>query len=70
MGRESEEVHLVALSKRMGINLRVIYMDASSPDLTIHDFFNGGEDGTASNEPDIQILYRPGHYDILYSVQA
>lgn len=57
----------------MHTGLTVAYLDAaaSSSQATIHRF---GEDAQDSNElyptaDDMCLLYRPGHYDILYRKQ-
>merc|ERR1712079_896703 len=43
-----------------GISVRVVYLDRGTGDSAVpHDFPEG-------SEPKIHILYRPGHYDILY----
>lgn len=70
MGEESDHVHITALSDALGVAIRVVYLDRSSCDsggeLTVnhHDFVP-----TLSSPPHtpfITLLYRPGHYDILY----
>ncbi|KAK2997544.1 hypothetical protein RJ639_024717 [Escallonia herrerae] len=78
MGEESDHVHITALSDALGVPIRVIYLDRSSCDaggvsVNHHDFIpasgdlpsvTGGVPETIS--PFINLLYRPGHYDILY----
>lgn len=74
MGEESDHVHIIALSDALGVPVRVVYLDRSSCDtggvnVNHHDFIpsalsNGGS-GSEIN-PYITLLYRPGHYDILY----
>ncbi|GAV72090.1 Peptidase_C65 domain-containing protein [Cephalotus follicularis] len=78
MGEESDHVHITALSDALGVPIRVVYLDRSSCDaggvsVNHHDFIpatgnlpnatNGGEETIS---PYIRLLYRPGHYDILY----
>jgi ubiquitin thioesterase protein OTUB1 len=79
MGEESDEVHIVALTDVLQVPIRVLYLDRSvdSGDPTAvnhHDFVpealsaavaNGSKPASAV-EPHVQLLYRPGHYDILY----
>lgn len=68
MGEESDHVHITALSDALGVPIRVVYLDRSSCDnggvsVNHHDFIpavNG------SAKPKLTLLYRPGHYDILY----
>ncbi len=60
MSKESDHIHIIALAKALNVPILVEYMDR-------------GEGGTVNNhvfpegsEPHIFLLYRPGHYDILY----
>ncbi|KAF8390744.1 hypothetical protein HHK36_025271 [Tetracentron sinense] len=77
MGEESDHVHIIALSDALGVPIRVVYLDRSSSDtgavsVNHHDFIpavdphnaTAGSSGTMI--PFITLLYRPGHYDILY----
>ncbi|CAL9094338.1 unnamed protein product [Musa textilis] len=74
MGEESDHVHIIALSDALGVPIRVVYLDRSSCDpsaLTVnhHDFMP--TESSTSNvcllpRPRVTLLYRPGHYDILY----
>lgn len=80
MGEESDHVHIIALSDALGVPIRVVYLDRSSCDsssgsvsVNHHDFIptspnNPGakSDSTTGFKPFITLLYRPGHYDILY----
>lgn len=57
MDKESDHVQMMALSSATGICLRVFCMErGQASSITIPS------DGT----PLIHLLYRPGHYDILY----
>lgn len=77
MGEESDHVHIIALSDALGVPIRVVYLDRSTGagDVTVnhHDFVpsagclpsaSGGSSETT--KPIVTLLYRPGHYDILY----
>ncbi|KAF8653849.1 hypothetical protein HU200_061976 [Digitaria exilis] len=82
MGEESDHVHIIALSDALGVPIRVMYLDRSSCDtgnlsVNHHDFIpsanvseGDGDSATTSapsaEKPYITLLYRPGHYDILY----
>jgi ubiquitin thioesterase protein OTUB1 len=77
MGEESDHVHITALSDALGVPIRVVYLDRSSCDsggvsVNHHDFIPTVGDlpnASGSSEtvtPFITLLYRPGHYDILY----
>ncbi|XP_010908397.1 OVARIAN TUMOR DOMAIN-containing deubiquitinating enzyme 1 [Elaeis guineensis] len=79
MGEESDHVHITALSDALGVPIRVVYLDRSSCDsgtlnINHHDFVPGSnspQEGAAQNSdanttPFVTLLYRPGHYEILY----
>ncbi|GBG87360.1 hypothetical protein CBR_g45420 [Chara braunii] len=81
MGVESDHVHIIALSDALGVPVRVVYLDGSlscgsdkSAEVSVHDFVpketSSGKKATADGTqavPPVVLLYRPGHYDILYS---
>ena len=73
MGEESDHIHITTLSDALGVAIRVVYLDRSSCDsggVTVnhHDFVPVGtsEKQEEASAPFITLLYRPGHYDILY----
>lgn len=80
MGEECDHVHIIALSDALGVAIRVVYLDRSSCDngavaVNHHDFIpSASGDGSSlpsdapgdPAEPFVTLLYRPGHYDILY----
>lgn len=77
MGEESDHVHIIALSDALGVPIRVLYLDRSSCDsggisVNHHDFVpaagvvSSDSAGSEIKIPFITLLYRPGHYDILY----
>ncbi|CAF1444021.1 unnamed protein product [Adineta ricciae] len=67
MGRESDNIHITALAKAAAVPLRVIYMDRSEQSsLTTHDFAVNDDENPHTFKPMITMLYRPGHYDLLY----
>lgn len=60
MFKESDHIHIIALSAALKVGVRVKYMDrGNTPEVIAHDFPEG-------SSPAIHLLYRPGHYDILY----
>lgn len=60
MGRESDHIHVIALTQFLGVGIKVEYMDrGEGGKVTSHVF---PEDA----EPMVHLLYRPGHYDVLY----
>ena len=62
MGKESDHIHIIALTSALGVPVSVVYMDrgGDTSQCITHNF---PEDSV----PIITLLYRPGHYDILYS---
>ncbi|XP_058103563.1 OVARIAN TUMOR DOMAIN-containing deubiquitinating enzyme 1-like [Magnolia sinica] len=70
MGEESDHVQMIALSDALGVPIRVVNLDSSSckassvNEANHHDFIPGN--GPNPVKPIITLLYRPGHYDILY----
>ncbi|XP_014259393.1 ubiquitin thioesterase otubain-like isoform X2 [Cimex lectularius] len=61
MYKESDHIHIIALSSALNVGVRVRYMDRGGvSEVIAHDFPEGCED------PIVHLLYRPGHYDILY----
>lgn len=78
MGEESDHVQLVALTDALQVPIRVVYLDRSlapggggdgapggAPHVDLHDFVPEG--CPAASQPRVHLLYRPGHYDLLYS---
>lgn len=60
MYKESDHIHVIALTLALSVGVRIQYMDrGTGGHVNAHDF---PEDKT----PRIHLLYRPGHYDILY----
>ncbi len=69
MGEESDHIVLVALTNALQVPMRVVHVDGSTKEdgqLDIKDF--GCDDRRAAGDGEIfvHLLYRPGHYDILY----
>nr|CAG4652035.1 EOG090X0AE1 [Triops cancriformis] len=61
MFRESDHIHAIALSSALGAGVRILYMDRGTDHhVPAHDFPEG-------LSPKVNLLYRPGHYDILYA---
>ncbi|XP_036598699.1 ubiquitin thioesterase OTUB1-like [Trichosurus vulpecula] len=60
MCKESDHIHIMALAQALGVPIQVEYMDRGEGGTTNpHVFLEG-------SEPKVYLLYRPGHYDILY----
>lgn len=64
MYKESDHIHIIAICSALDAGVRVEYMDRGDGDQVIaHDFPDGCK-------PNVFLLYRPGHYDILYPNEA
>jgi ubiquitin thioesterase protein OTUB1 len=59
INRESDNLQCTALVKEFGIPLRIEYLDQTDGGLVGHVIPDG-------DKPIVHLLYRPGHYDILY----
>ena len=60
MGKESDHIHIIALTSATQVPVCIMYMDRNdSPKVVAHNF-------PEDSDPKIYLLYRPGHYDILY----
>jgi ubiquitin thioesterase protein OTUB1 len=62
MGKECTMVQVLALAEAIGVNVKIQYLDGRefTDSLTQHSF------GLDSSPTQLTLLYRPGHYDILY----
>ena len=62
MGKECDHLQISALATALNIRVRIVYLDASArsvPDVVV----------IPEGRPDeafVTLLYRPGHYDVLY----
>ena len=59
MYKESDHIHIIAICTALGVGVRVEYMDRGDHHVIGHDFPD-------HLKPTVFLLYRPGHYDILY----
>ena len=61
MYRESDHIHIIAVCNALNAAVRVVYLDRSGEDkhVVCHNF-------PEDKSPKVFLLYRPGHYDILY----
>uniref|UniRef100_A0A8C5XEY8 ubiquitinyl hydrolase 1 n=1 Tax=Microcebus murinus TaxID=30608 RepID=A0A8C5XEY8_MICMU len=60
MCKESDHIHIIALAQALNVSIQVEYMDRGEGGTTNPHVFPEG------SEPKVYLLYRPGHYDILY----
>jgi len=68
MGRESGEIQVLALAEAFGVCVNIEYLDGrdlQNGHLVKHSF-GPQKDDDDDDVLDICLLYRPGHYDILY----
>lgn len=61
MYRESDHIHIIALTNALKVPVGIIYLDRNELEDApqVHSFPD-------DSKPSIFILYRPGHYDIIY----
>ena len=60
---EADQVQAMALARALGVHLVIAYLDASpATEVSIITLPDAGEEGS----PDLHLLYRPGHYDLVY----
>lgn len=64
MGKDVDNVQITAFVDAFGVPIRIEYVDDGKHKLNHYDF---GIEASKLEEPYITLLYRPGHYDILYT---
>jgi hypothetical protein len=65
MEKDALEVHLVALTDVLQVPLRIVIIDISPiAEPNIHTIYESPE--AFPVVPHVTLLYRPGHYDIIY----
>jgi ubiquitin thioesterase protein OTUB1 len=64
---ESDQIHIVAMANGFVITVRVANLDVSETRLNFHDI--SPMDSALPTIPIVSLLYRPGHYDILYETK-
>jgi len=62
MGKECEMVQVMALAEMLEVNILVEYLDGRDFESKLHQH----QFGPADSKTKVTLLYRPGHYDILY----
>jgi len=69
---ECDNLQVQALCRALGLPVRVMYLDrGEAGEASAHDFGLQEDEGQqgekkAKLEPKVHVLYRPGHYDVLY----
>ncbi|XP_068143530.1 ubiquitin thioesterase otubain-like [Drosophila tropicalis] len=62
MYKESDHIHIIALCTALSAGVRVEYLDrGEGGTVKTHDF-------PERTDPKVFLIYRPGHYDILYPI--
>ncbi|CAM9143940.1 unnamed protein product [Heterosigma akashiwo] len=70
MGKECEQVQIMALTRALGITVAIEYLDGSPlQDGKISKLVLPSEE-TGAPPAWVTLLYRPGHFDILYPVES
>jgi len=69
MGRESDHIHIATLTSCVDVPVRVEYVDRGNTTDTDNQLTVNHHDFPPDNlaPPRICLIYRPGHYDILYA---
>jgi len=65
MGVESDQIHIIAITRLLGCQVEIVYLDSSQSAENL--ILSIGDACTLFNEP-ITLLYRPGHYDVIYRI--
>jgi len=60
MGRECDQLQIMALCEYFGVGVEIVYVDGRRETAKVHRL------GPEENEVEIVLMYRPGHYDVLY----
>ena len=68
MGKECGMVQVTALAEALGVHVNVEYLDGRPFDDKLMKYQFGPHPDDAFLE--INLLYRPGHYDILYKIES
>ncbi len=70
---ESDHIHVSALTECTGVKVRIMYLDRSESNGTDDKSSSSSDEPVAHDFPDdsssaprVHLLYRPGHYDVLY----
>ena len=66
MGKEVEEIQINALTEYLGIKTKIEYLDGKPFDNELSCVTFNVNDLDKDTQFDVHLLYRPGHYDIIY----
>ncbi|KAJ3043791.1 hypothetical protein HDV00_004198 [Rhizophlyctis rosea] len=64
---ESDQIHIAAMANLLGVRIKVANLDPTetSVGLNYHDI-EPMDPIPSNDQPSVVLLYRPGHYDVLY----
>ena len=68
MGQESDNLHVSAMAQAFGVCLRIEVLDAQNRAADKFDIFGYTFPDNAIGTPVTYLLFRPGHYEIIYPV--
>ncbi len=67
VNNEADQLQIMALARAFRVGVRIAYLDASPGEQATLLVFPQDEDATEADFPRIvNVLYRPGHYDVAY----
>mmetsp|Transcript_19396 Transcript_19396/g.45113 ORF Transcript_19396/g.45113 Transcript_19396/m.45113 type:complete len:272 (+) Transcript_19396:66-881(+) len=66
MNTEADHLQITALSTYFEFPVRVLYLDQSDGEMPAEHAFEGAGASASAMSP-VYLLYRPGHYDLLYA---
>ncbi|RIA84769.1 peptidase C65 Otubain-domain-containing protein [Glomus cerebriforme] len=68
MDQEADHIHVIALTKALRVPVEIAYMSGSDAmeQVNFHEFYPDEEAKETVTLKPLVLLYRPGHYDILY----
>jgi ubiquitin thioesterase protein OTUB1 len=64
---ESDEIHIVTMANAFGVTVKIANLDpAPAPKGINYHEISPMDPLNIANMPIVTLLYRPGHYDVLY----
>uniref|UniRef100_A0A6T1A9U3 ubiquitinyl hydrolase 1 n=1 Tax=Alexandrium monilatum TaxID=311494 RepID=A0A6T1A9U3_9DINO len=66
MCTEADHLQIAALSSCLGVPVCVVYLDRSEGETAAEHVFEGDSASGVAGFPTVHLLYRPGHYDLIY----
>lgn len=66
MAKDADHLQITALSRYLGVPVTVVYLDQSPGERAAEHTFREEGAEAACPYPTVHLLYRPGHYDLIY----